>query len=76
MPSAIPAHAKVVIVGGGIAGCSIAYHLAQMGWTDVMLLDKGELTSGTTFQGRHLDLEGLPLIGRQIHGTERIPQRL
>ena len=41
--------ARVVIIGGGITGRSIAYHLAQMGWTDVMLLDKGELTSGSTF---------------------------
>ncbi len=46
---ALPSHARVVIVGGGIAGCSIAYHLAQRGWTDVALLDKGELTSGTTW---------------------------
>jgi 4-methylaminobutanoate oxidase (formaldehyde-forming) len=38
-----------VIIGGGIAGCSIAYHLAQKGWTDVLLLDKGELTSGSTW---------------------------
>ena len=43
------AHARVVIVGGGIAGCSIAYHLAERGWTDVALLDKGELTSGSTW---------------------------
>ena len=42
-------HARAVIIGGGIAGCSIAYHLARKGWTDVMLLDKGELTSGTTW---------------------------
>ncbi|NQU29432.1 MAG: FAD-binding oxidoreductase, partial [Anaerolineae bacterium] len=41
--------AQVVVIGGGITGCSIAYHLAQMGWTDVILLEKGELTSGTTF---------------------------
>ena len=41
--------ARVVIIGGGIAGCSIAYHLAQKGWTDVLLLDKGELTSGSTW---------------------------
>jgi 4-methylaminobutanoate oxidase (formaldehyde-forming) len=41
--------ARVVIIGGGIAGCSIAYHLAQRGWTDVLLLDKGELTSGSTW---------------------------
>jgi 4-methylaminobutanoate oxidase (formaldehyde-forming) len=41
--------AQVVIVGGGIAGCSIAHHLARKGWTDVLLLDKGELTSGSTW---------------------------
>lgn len=42
-------HARVVVIGGGITGCSIAYHLAQMGWTDIILVEKGELTSGTTF---------------------------
>src|SRR5215471_13824749 len=42
-------HARVVIIGGGIAGCSVAYHLARKGWTDVVLVDKGELTSGTTW---------------------------
>jgi 4-methylaminobutanoate oxidase (formaldehyde-forming) len=41
--------ARVVIVGGGIAGCSLAYHLTEMGWTDIVLLDKGELTSGATW---------------------------
>ena len=41
--------ASVVIVGGGIAGCSIAFHLAERGWTDVVLVDKGELTSGSTW---------------------------
>ena len=41
--------ARVVIVGGGIAGCSVAYHLARRGWTDVLLLDKGALTSGSTW---------------------------
>lgn len=42
-------HAHAVIIGGGITGCSIAYHLAKMGWRDIVLLEKGELTSGTTF---------------------------
>jgi glycine cleavage system T protein len=45
----VRAEARVVIVGGGIAGCSVAYHLAQKGWRDVVLVDKGELTSGTTW---------------------------
>jgi glycine cleavage system aminomethyltransferase T/glycine/D-amino acid oxidase-like deaminating enzyme len=40
--------ARVVVVGGGITGVSVAYHLAEAGWTDVLLLDKGELTSGST----------------------------
>lgn len=47
-------HARVVIVGGGIAGCSIAHHLALRGWTDVVLLDKGELTSGSTWHAAGL----------------------
>jgi 4-methylaminobutanoate oxidase (formaldehyde-forming) len=41
-------HARVVIVGGGIAGASIAYHLAELGWRDVVVLEQGELISGTT----------------------------
>lgn len=46
--------ARVVIIGGGISGCSIAYHLAKMGWTDVLLLDKGDLTSGSTWHAAGL----------------------
>ena len=45
----LPSHARVVIIGGGVAGCSIAYHLAELGWTDVVVLDRGDLASGTTF---------------------------
>ena len=40
--------ARAVVIGGGVTGCSIAYHLALAGWSDVLLLDKGELTSGST----------------------------
>ena len=42
------ASARVVVIGGGITGCSVAYHLAAAGWRDVVLLEKGELTSGST----------------------------
>ncbi len=42
-------HARVVIIGGGIAGCSTLYHLTQEGWDDVVLLERDELTSGTTW---------------------------
>jgi dimethylglycine dehydrogenase len=42
-------HARVVIIGGGVMGCGLLYHLAEEGWTDVMLIEKGELTSGSTW---------------------------
>jgi glycine cleavage system aminomethyltransferase T/glycine/D-amino acid oxidase-like deaminating enzyme len=44
----VRARARAVIIGGGITGCSVAYHLARAGWDDVVLLDKGPLTSGST----------------------------
>ena len=42
-------HARVVVIGGGVTGCSILYHLAKMGWSDVVLLERAELTSGSTW---------------------------
>ena len=45
----LPASARAVIVGGGIAGCSVAYHLAKLGWSEVILLDSGMVASGTTW---------------------------
>jgi 4-methylaminobutanoate oxidase (formaldehyde-forming) len=50
----LPGHAEIIIVGGGIAGCSVAYHLAKMGKTDVLLLEQGKLTSGTTWHAAGL----------------------
>ncbi|MGH2371918.1 MAG: FAD-dependent oxidoreductase, partial [bacterium] len=41
--------AQAVIIGGGVIGCSIAYHLADMGWKDVVLVEKADLTSGSTW---------------------------
>jgi glycine cleavage system aminomethyltransferase T/glycine/D-amino acid oxidase-like deaminating enzyme len=51
---ALPSSAQIVIVGGGIAGCSTAYHLAKNGRTDVLLLEQGRLTSGTTWHAAGL----------------------
>ena len=50
----LPARARVVIVGGGVIGCSIAYHLAHLGWTDVVLLEQHALTAGTTWHAAGL----------------------
>ena len=44
----IPSHARVVIAGAGVVGSSVAYHLALRGWTDVVLLDQGQISCGTT----------------------------
>ena len=45
----LPSHAKVVIIGGGVVGCSILFHLAKFGWKDVVLLERNELTSGSSW---------------------------
>ena len=42
-------HAQVVVIGGGLVGCSILYHLAKLGWSDIVLLERNELTSGSTW---------------------------
>ncbi len=50
----IPTQARVVIIGGGIIGCSVAYHLTKLGWRDVLLLEQGRLSSGTTWHAAGL----------------------
>ncbi|KAJ1431966.1 FAD dependent oxidoreductase-domain-containing protein [Ochromonadaceae sp. CCMP2298] len=50
----LPSHASVVIIGGGIIGTSVAYHLSKMGVTDVVLLEQSQLTAGTTWHAAGL----------------------
>jgi glycine cleavage system T protein len=50
----LPSHAQVVIIGGGVGGCSIAYHLTLMGWKDVVLIERHELTAGSTWHSAGL----------------------
>ncbi len=52
--SKVPAKARVVIIGGGVIGCSVAYHLTKLGWQDVVLLERKQLTSGTTWHAAGL----------------------
>jgi len=52
--SKLPASTRVVIIGGGVIGCSIAYHLAKIGWSEVVLLERKKLTSGTTWHAAGL----------------------
>ena len=53
LPS-LPRHARVVVVGGGVIGTSTAYHLALMGWKDIVLLERHQLTAGTTWHAAGL----------------------
>ena len=54
MPVSLPTHARAVVIGGGIVGCSTAYHLAKLGWKDVVLLERGDLSCGTTWHAAGL----------------------
>ena len=74
MPRAeLPESARCVIVGGGVGGTSLAYHLAKLGWEDVVLLERSELTSGSTFHSAGLvgQLRGsVSLTKMMMHSVE------
>ena len=57
-PTEVPDRGRVVIVGGGVIGASVAYHLTKLGWTDVVLIEQSKLTSGTTWHAAGLIVSG------------------
>jgi glycine cleavage system T protein len=73
----LPTRTRVVIIGGGIAGCSVAYHLAKLGWCDVVLLERKQLTSGTTWHAAGLiaqlratqNMTKLAKYSQELYGT-------
>src|SRR3954471_9521090 len=54
MSEGLPSRARVVVIGGGVVGCSTAYHLVRAGWTDVLLVEQGHLSGGTTWHAAGL----------------------
>ena len=70
-------HARVVVVGGGVMGVGLLYHLAREGWSDIVLVEKGELTSGSTWhaagQCPHFNAS-LNMTKVHVYGTELYPQ--
>ena len=71
-------HAQAVVIGGGVVGCSILYHLTKLGWSDVVLLERSELTSGSTWHAA-ANIHGLhdnTNISRLQHYTMQLYQEL
>ncbi len=71
-------HAKAVVIGGGVVGCSVLYHLAKAGWTDVMLIERSELTSGSSWHaaGGFHTLNGDPNVAKLQAYTVKLYKEL
>ena len=77
MTNSLPTHASAVIIGGGVSGASLAYHLTKLGWTDVVLLERKQLTSGTTWHAAGLiaqlrasqNMTRLAKYSQELYGT-------
>ena len=73
----IPSKARAVIIGGGVIGCSVAYHLTKLGWKDVVLLERKQLTCGTTWHAAGLiaqlratqNMTRLAKYSQELYGT-------
>lgn len=78
MSAELPRQARAIIVGGGIVGCSVAYHLARLGWTDIVLLEQGRLSSGTTWHAAGLvgQLRTHPAMTRLIRYSTELYAKL
>jgi 4-methylaminobutanoate oxidase (formaldehyde-forming) len=74
---ALPGQARAIIIGGGVAGCSVAYHLSKLGWSDIILLERKQLTSGTTWHAAGLiaqlrataNMTRLAKYSQELYGT-------
>ncbi|MEM7291679.1 MAG: FAD-binding oxidoreductase, partial [Pseudomonadota bacterium] len=77
MNKPVPAKASAIVIGGGVAGCSVAYHLAKLGWQDVVLLERKQLTCGTTWHAAGLiaqlratkNMTKLAKYSQELYGT-------
>ncbi|HEY3953852.1 MAG TPA: FAD-dependent oxidoreductase [Streptosporangiaceae bacterium] len=78
MADALPSRARAVIIGGGVIGTSVAYHLAGLGWRDVLLLEQGQLSCGTTWHAAGLvgQLRATQSITRLVQYSAGLYQRL
>ena len=78
MRTELPSRARCVIVGGGVGGTSIAFHLAELGYRDVVLVDRAELTSGSTFHSAGLvgQLRGSVSLTRMMMHSVELYRRL
>ncbi|HEY2505366.1 MAG TPA: FAD-dependent oxidoreductase [Streptosporangiaceae bacterium] len=76
--AALPVRARVVIIGGGVVGASVAYHLTALGWTDVLVLEQGQLSSGTTWHAAGLvgQLRASEASTRLVQYSTRLYERL
>jgi heterotetrameric sarcosine oxidase gamma subunit len=76
--TAVPSRARVVIIGGGVVGTSVAYHLAALGWRDALLLEQGQLSCGTTWHAAGLvgQLRASEAVTRLVQYSTRLYERL